>query len=85
MKTKIFPVRFRFFSYFVLLFYFVPTTIQALNLLPPIPEIAVNPYLATCFNGVRTGNALYLGDAKDQDETMLAALAYLHPNSPFKG
>lgn len=58
---------------------------DTVNLLPPVPEPATNPHLATAFNGVRLGNTSYLGDAKDQDETLVAALAYLHPNSPYQG
>lgn len=70
---------------YVYIFFSISINTHALNLLPPIPEPAINPHLATTFAGVRTGNAAYVGDAKDQDETMLAALAYLHPSSPYKG
>lgn len=58
---------------------------QKLNLLPSIPESNTNPHMATAFNGVKTGNTIYIGDAKDQDETLIATLAYLHPSSPYKG
>jgi hypothetical protein len=58
---------------------------DSLNLLPAAPYPESNPHLAKAFEGVRIGNTTYTGDARDQDETMLAALAYLHPSSPYKG
>jgi len=56
-----------------------------LNLLPPIPEPGSNPYALNVFDGVKVGDKEYKGDFKEQDETPVAALAYLHPNSPYKG
>jgi hypothetical protein len=56
-----------------------------LNLLPPIPDPGSNPYASNIFDGVKVGDREYKGDFKEQDETPVAALAYLHPNSPYKG
>ena len=78
-------VKFMLFFLVALLPITVSLKAQTLNLLPPIPEPTSNPHLATAFNGVKTGNTIYIGDAKDQDETLVAALAYLHPASPYKG
>ena len=58
---------------------------DSLNLLPPIPEPGSNPYAAQMFDGVQVGNKVYKGDFKEPSETPLAALAYLHPESPYKG
>lgn len=82
MSSKVFA----FFS-LTLLSFLVRTDALAdsLNLLPTAPYPESNPHIAKAFEGVRTGNTAYVGDAKDQDETMVAALAYLHPNSPYKG
>lgn len=59
-------------------------TSQQLNLLPPIPEPATNPHLASAFNGVKTGNATFLKSFAEAEEILLAAMAYLHPSSPYK-
>jgi len=59
-------------------------TAQQLNLLPPIPEPATNPHLAAAFNGVKTGNTTFLNSFAEAEEILLAALAYLHPSSPYK-
>ena len=58
---------------------------ESLNLLPQIPEPGSNPYAAHMFDGVQVGNKEYKGDFKEPSETVLAALAYLHPQSPYKG
>lgn len=57
---------------------------QQHNLLPPVPEPATNPHLATAFNGVKTGNTTFLKSFAEAEEILLAALAYLHPSSPYK-
>jgi hypothetical protein len=57
---------------------------QQLNLLPPVPEPATNPHLSTAFNGVKTGNTTFLKSFAEAEEILLAALAYLHPSSPYK-
>lgn len=57
---------------------------QTLNLLPDIPESGTNPHLSTAFNGVKTGNTTFTRSFAEADEMLLAALAYLHPSSPFK-
>lgn len=58
---------------------------QTLNLLPPISDPATNPHAATAFDGVKVGDTKLYGFQKDPGETMTAALAYLHPSSPYKG
>ena len=58
---------------------------ENLNLLPAIPEPASNPYAAHIFDGVKVGDKTYTGSFKEQDETPVAALAYLHPASPYRG
>ena len=67
------------------LFTFLGASAQQLNLLPAIPEIATNPHVATAFDGVKIGNTTSVANAKEQDEIPVAVLAYLHPNSPYKG
>ena len=57
---------------------------QTLNLLPDIPEQATNPHLATAFSGVKTGNLTFTKSFAEADEMLLAAMAYLHPLSPYK-
>ncbi|MEI6753731.1 MAG: T9SS type A sorting domain-containing protein [Paludibacter sp.] len=57
---------------------------QTLNLLPDIPEKATNPHLATAFSGVKTGNLTFTKSFAEADEMLLAAMAYLHPLSPYK-
>jgi hypothetical protein len=58
---------------------------EVVNWLPAIPEPETNPYVATMYDGLRLSSSTYVGDSKDQDETMAAALAYFHPSSPMKG
>lgn len=67
---------------FVIICFSVQT--QTLNLLPTIPEPATNPHLATAFNGVKTGTLTYAKTVTQSDEMLLAAMAYLHPSSPYK-
>ena len=57
---------------------------QSLNLLPAIPEPAANPHLSTAFSGVKTGNTTFTKSFAEADEILQAALAYLHPSSPYK-
>jgi hypothetical protein len=58
----------------------------SLNLLPPIPEPGSNPHFKNMFDGVHLGEAKYgVNPQAEQEETLLAALAYLHPQSHFKG
>ncbi|MEI7505129.1 MAG: hypothetical protein WCJ61_17780, partial [Paludibacter sp.] len=57
---------------------------QTLNLLPTIPEQSTNPHLATAFTGVKTGNVTFTKSMAEADEMLLAAMAYLHPSSPYK-
>ena len=57
---------------------------QTLNLLPIIPEPAANPHLSTAFSGVKTGNTTFTKSFAEADEILQAALAYLHPSSPYK-
>ena len=56
-----------------------------LNLLPPVPELGSNPHIVHAFEGVKVGSNDFNNLWKDQDETFLAAMAYLHPASPHKG
>jgi hypothetical protein len=76
MKKHIFLASFLFICIFA--------TSQTLNLLPTIPEPATNPHLATAFNGVKTGTLTYAKTVTQSDEMLLAAMAYLHPSSPYK-
>ena len=73
----------------VILLFFIGLTIftaktQMLNLLPTIPEPATNPHLTTAFSGVKTGNTTFTKSFAEADEMLQAALAYLHPSSPYK-
>jgi len=70
----------------VLLFILLSFSVRAqtLNLLPDIPEPATNPHIATAFNGVKTGNVTFTKSFAESDEMLLAALAYLHPASPYQ-
>ncbi len=66
----------------ILLFCFLTTktSAQNLTLLPPIPEPATNPHISTLFSGLNVTSTAY-----SDGEIYTAALAYLHPNSPYKG
>ena len=58
----------------------------SLNLLPPIPEPGSNPHFKNMFAGVHLGETKYgVNPQAEQEETLLAALAYLHPQSYLKG
>ena len=58
----------------------------SLNLLPPIPEPGSNPHFKNMFDGVHLGETKYgVNPQAEQEETLLAALAYLHPQSHLKG
>jgi hypothetical protein len=56
-----------------------------LNLLPPISNPSSNPHTNHVFDGVKVNSKDFNNLWKDQDETFLAAMAYLHPSSPHKG
>ena len=65
--------------------FFITANAQQLNLLPEIPEIGTNPHLSTAFEGVKVGSKIVNAGVNGQDEIPVAVLAYLHPNSPYKG
>ncbi|MFZ4456871.1 MAG: T9SS type A sorting domain-containing protein [Bacteroidales bacterium] len=65
-------------------FFFSAANAQTLNLLPDIPEPATNTHLATAFSGVKTGVTTFSASITQSDELLLAAMAYLHPSSPYK-
>ncbi|MEI7677221.1 MAG: T9SS type A sorting domain-containing protein [Bacteroidales bacterium] len=54
-------------------------------MLPAISEPSTNPFAATTFDGVKVGDTKLYGFQKDPGETMIAAFAYFHPSSPYKG
>ncbi|OQA62920.1 MAG: hypothetical protein BWY38_03236 [Ignavibacteria bacterium ADurb.Bin266] len=58
---------------------------QQLNLLPEIPEPELNAHIATAFDGVKVGNFTFNKSFAEAEEILLAAMAYFHPNSPYKG
>ena len=68
----------------LIVFFFSAANAQTLNLLPDIPEPATNTHLSTAFSGVKTGVTTFSASITQSDELLLAAMAYLHPSSPYK-
>jgi len=56
---------------------------QQLQFLPPIPYYSTNPYKTSMWKGLQLTNPTVVLDFGDADELQLAALAYMHPQSPY--
>jgi hypothetical protein len=63
---------------------FLQTAIaQTINYLPSIPYFDTNPYKVSMWKGLQLSNPAITLDFGDADELQLAALAYMHPKSPY--
>jgi hypothetical protein len=73
-------------KYLILLLAFFSPLVRAeeiLQLLPPIVSPGKNPHQAKAFDGVKINDQAVTGT--NYDESLVATMAYFHPQSPYKG